>query len=440
MHNARTQSRSFIAAWLGWAFDGLDGYLYALVAVPFVTELMAAGTPKSEVASKAALIQAVFLVGWALGGGVFGRIGDRLGRARTLTLTIVTYAVFTGLSFFAHEWWHLMIFRFLAALGIGGEWAAGSALVAETLHKKYKHWASAGLQSGYVTGMILAALTVGAMGTLDPRYVFLVGVIPAFLTIWIRKAVPETEEWQAERQGRTMPPISELFRGDVLKTTLITLGITCISLTSIWALLFFAPQVIQGLEEVKSLPKPRIAETVRNVIIVISLWNIAGNFFASFLAKTLGYRKAFVILFALSFVTYFVGFGQTRSLQMTEVWLSATMFFGSGVFALYPLYIPPLFPVLIRTTGSGFCYNVGRLVAALGTLYGGTIAANNGGPLKAMWFAGFLYIPAAIIACFALEHKDAIDNSEDGGEMDGIGARSRGPGPGGREAGAEAGR
>ncbi|MBI3721029.1 MAG: MFS transporter, partial [Fimbriimonas ginsengisoli] len=111
---------------MGWAFDGLDGFLYSLVAVPFVKELLggaSAGMP--EVAKKAALIQAVFLFGWALGGAFFGRIGDKIGRTHTLTLTILTYALFTGLSFFSQAWWHLMIFRFVAALGIGGEWAAG---------------------------------------------------------------------------------------------------------------------------------------------------------------------------------------------------------------------------------------------------------------------------------------------------------------------------
>ena len=127
--------RPLVAAWLGWAFDGLDGYLYVGIAMPFVQQLVARehGVAVTEMSKdlianaqvKAALIQAVFLFGWAIGGMVFGRIGDRLGRSRTLTLTILTYAIFTGMGFFAHTWWQLMIFRFLAALGIGGEWAAG---------------------------------------------------------------------------------------------------------------------------------------------------------------------------------------------------------------------------------------------------------------------------------------------------------------------------
>src|SRR5438477_301850 len=134
---APTQWKSGIAAWLGWLFDGLDMHLYTLVATPFVAELLSTydkpvGVRDPIVGQYASWIQASFLVGWALGGGFFGRIGDRMGRSRALMLTILTYAVFTGLSFFAQTWWHLLIFRFLAALGIGGEWAVGAALLSET--------------------------------------------------------------------------------------------------------------------------------------------------------------------------------------------------------------------------------------------------------------------------------------------------------------------
>lgn len=254
------QARGFIAAWLGWAFDGLDGFLYSLVALPFVTELMGQGAPLSEIVKKAALIQAVFLFGWAMGGAIFGRIGDRLGRARTLTLTILTYAVFTGMSFFAHAWWHLMIFRFVAALGIGGEWAAGSALVSETFHSKHRAWASATLQTGYMTGMILASLSVrGLAQAAVPgyyRYVFLIGVLPALITVWIRKAVPEPEVWSGERSSHEMPSVLALFAPGVRKVTLLTLSMTTICLTTVWAFLFFSNQVLRALPEVKAMPKP----------------------------------------------------------------------------------------------------------------------------------------------------------------------------------------
>src|SRR5439155_6098643 len=122
-------------------------------------------------------IQAAFLVGWALGGGLFGRIGDRLGRSRALMLTILTYALFTGLSFFAQTWWQLFIFRFLAALGIGGEWAVGAALLAETWPRAWRPWMAAVLQTGVNLGVALAGLAVMLLAAYPPRTVFLVGVL-----------------------------------------------------------------------------------------------------------------------------------------------------------------------------------------------------------------------------------------------------------------------
>src|SRR5438874_639312 len=146
---SRQQWRSGIAAWLGWTFDGLDMHLYTLVAAPFVQQLIGASvTTDSRVSRYGSIIQGGFLLGWALGGGFFGRIGDRLGRARALSLTVLTYAVFTGLSFFAHTWWHLLIFRFFAALGIGGEWSGGASLLSETWTRKWRPWRAAVLQSG----------------------------------------------------------------------------------------------------------------------------------------------------------------------------------------------------------------------------------------------------------------------------------------------------
>src|SRR5438552_3056172 len=142
------QWKSGIAAWLGWFFDGLDMHLYTLIAAPFVAELLRASSPMEQaVKDKSSWIQAAFLIGWALGGGFFGRIGDRLGRSRALALTILTYACFTGMSFFATRWWHLLIFRFMAALGIGGEWAVGSSLLSETWPRRWRCWIAAVLQT-----------------------------------------------------------------------------------------------------------------------------------------------------------------------------------------------------------------------------------------------------------------------------------------------------
>ena len=162
------QWKSGIAAWLGWLFDGLDMHLYTLVAAPFVMQLLDAASPADpEVKAKSSWIQAAFLVGWALGGGFFGRLGDLLGRSRALSLTILTYALFTGLSFVAQTWWQLLIFRFLAALGIGGEWAVGSSLLSETWPRRWRPWIAAVLQTGVNLGVLGACVTVYALATAE---------------------------------------------------------------------------------------------------------------------------------------------------------------------------------------------------------------------------------------------------------------------------------
>src|SRR5258705_7909451 len=170
------QWKSGIAAWLGWLFDGLDMHLYLLVATPFVAQLLHTTTDNPEVGRKTAWIQGAFLVGWALGGGFFGRAGDVLGRTRALSLTILTYALFTGLSFAAQTWWQLLIFRFLAALGIGGEWAVGSSLLSETWPKRWRPWVAAVLQTGGNVGGLLACFTTFSMAPTPPKYRVLLGI------------------------------------------------------------------------------------------------------------------------------------------------------------------------------------------------------------------------------------------------------------------------
>src|SRR5437773_1915316 len=208
------QWKSGLAAWLGWLFDGLDMHLYVLVATPFVAELLMVDRKHPDVGFYSSWIQAAFLIGWALGGGFFGRVADRVGRSRALMLTILTYALFTGVSYFAQTWWQLLIFRFLAALGIGGEWAVGSSLLSETWPKRWRPWMAAVLQTAVNLGVMLAGLAYFLLAAAPYRTIFLIGVLPAFLVLWIRRAVPEPEEWHAARRSAQAPPgFLELFRG-----------------------------------------------------------------------------------------------------------------------------------------------------------------------------------------------------------------------------------
>ncbi len=396
-----SQWRSGLAAWLGWMFDGLDMHLYTLVATPFVAELLRVAPTEATVGQHGAIIQAAFLTGWALGGAFFGRIGDLLGRSRALSLTILTYAAFTGLSAFATEWWHLMAFRFLAALGIGGEWAVGASLLAETWPKTWRPWLAAILQTGVNFGVLLACLAGVIFANSEPRWIFLVGVLPALMVLWIRRSVPETAEWHAARQGQqgqlTRPPgIRDLFRGDVARITWPVLALCGLALTAHWTFLFWQQANVRQLPEVAALSPAARNQYATTALFIVMIGSIVGNFFAGWLATRLGYARAIALMLA--------GYGTTMMVTYWEqpVWSTlrwAILLIGlwQGVFALFTMCLPPLFPVLLRTTGAGFCYNIGRILSAVGVVAFGLITT-VGDTTAALFYSSFLFVPAAVLA------------------------------------------
>lgn len=401
------QWKSGLAAWLGWLFDGLDMHLYVLVAAPFVAELLgAAGEKDPRVGYYSSWIQAAFLIGWALGGGCFGRVADRLGRSRALTLTILTYASFTGLSFFARTWWQLLLFRFLAALGIGGEWAVGAALLSETWPRRWRPWMAAVLQTGVNLGVMLASLANFLLAGHPPRYVFLVGVLPALLVLWIRRAVPETEEWQKARHeaARAQPGFLELFRGPVRRTTVLTLLVCALSLSGHWAFLFWYLQQLRNLPDLAGWTDAEKSQLVSKVVWLVTLTSIAGNFLAAVLARWLKYRRAIACLC----LAYCLSMLATYAVPLRHEHLGyglAAIGLCHGVFALFTMYLPPLFPTLLRTTGAGFCYNIGRVAAGLGTVFFG-LFSRVGDYRLALLGAGLLFLPAAAVACLLPEPPD----------------------------------
>jgi MFS family permease len=386
-------------------FDGLDMHIYTLVATPFVAQLLALPRTDKQVGEKGALINAAFLIGWALGGAFFGRIGDVMGRSRALCLTILCYAGFTGLSAISTEWWHLMVFRFLSALGIGGEWAVGASLLSETWPKRWRPWIAATLQTAVNMGVLLACFFGYLFENTEPRYIFLVGVLPALIVLWIRRAVPETEEWHAARAGSEKPPgLTDLFRGKVAKTTWIVLTICGVSLTAHWTFMFWQQKYIRDLPEIRDLSSAGQNRAAVIALMVLMAGSILGNYAAAAVARAVGYRKA-VVSFCLIY-------GVVMGLTFLEARTHSTVLIGfffiglcQGVFGLFTMCLPPLFPTLLRTTGAGFCYNIGRLIAAGGTVFFG-LFTKVGDVRQALLYAAILFIPAAGLACWLPEPKD----------------------------------
>jgi len=397
-------------------FDGLDMHLYTLVAAPFVAFLLGnLATTDPSVGHHASIIQGAFLLGWALGGGFFGFIGDRLGRARTLSLTVLTYAVFTGLSYFAHEWWHLLIYRFLAALGIGGEWAVGASLLSETWPRKWRPWIAAVLQSGVNIGILVAVLANYLMADLmsgpgDQKFIFLVGVLPAFLVFWIRRAVPEPEEWHAAKvtAQNHAPRIRDLFSGETRRVTIRVMIVCGISLTAHWAFMFWHQLQLRNLPDVLAMSGAEQARLAGKAMYLVIGSSIVGNFFSGWISRFMGYRAAIALTFLLYFAAMFGAYIVPRNYHELLMWFPL-IGFCQGVFGLFTMYLPPLFPTLLRTTGAGFCYNIGRVAAAFGTVFFGyfsTVGATLGDYRSALLYAGFLFLPAAGAAMLMPHAKD----------------------------------
>ena len=453
------QRKSGFAAWLGWMFDGLDMHIYTLVAAAFVAMLVFSDklaedfgkldanrdgtlsytewrvdsavftavdhnkngaisrdeydvyearnlTSDEGVKQKASWIQAAFLIGWAFGGAFFGRLGDLLGRSRALSLTVLTYALFTGLSFFAQTWWQLMAFRFLAALGIGGEWAVGSTLLAETWPKRWRPWTAAVLQTGVNIGVIVACIAGFLMGGSHPKWIFLVGVLPAVLVFYIRRHVPEPPAWEAAQANAPKPSVADLFRGATKRITLVSIGICAFSLTAWWAFMFWQAQHVRGLEAVKVMASEDRDKLVATTFALIIGVSIVGNFVAAWLAQRFGYKGAIVLMFGGFIITMTGAFGLDHSLfALTKFWLPAVGFW-SGVFGLFTMLLPPLFPTLLRTTGAGFSYNIGRVAAAAGTVFAASLTP-RGDFQRTLLYVGFLYIPAILFTLMLPNPDDA---------------------------------
>ena len=402
------QWKSGIAAWLGWLFDGLELHLYTLIALPLVVQLLGvASAADPAVKEKSAYIQAAFLVGWALGGACFGRLGDRIGRSHALALTVLTYALCTGLCAFAQTWWQLMLFRFVAALGIGGEWAVGASLLTETWPKAWRPWMAAVLQTGVNLGILCAALVVGLLSLLPhpppERMVFLAGVVPALLVFWIRRHVPEPEAWQrAESAVAVKPGVRDLFRGDVARTTWCTPAVCALGLSAWWLFAFWHPQHLRRLLGAEGMPAGEITRHVSAAFFAVNALAIAGNFAAGGLARWLGNRRAIVLMMLGLFGSMAGAFAVPRGFsELAWLWVPLTGFF-SGVFGLFTTYMPPLFPTLLRTTGAGFCYNIGRLAAAAASLTFGWLAPVGDFRLALLASSG-LALGAAIWSCWLPE-------------------------------------
>jgi predicted MFS family arabinose efflux permease len=245
-----------------------------------------------------------------------------------------------------------------------------------------------------------------ALSGFEERYVFLAGLAPALIVLWIRRAVPETEDWHAAKQaaGGLQPRLVDLFRGPTLRITLLTMAVCACSLTAHWAFMFWYAQHLRQLPEVSALAASAQTRIVSTALVVLMVSSIGGNFLAAAIAERLGYKRTIALMALVYFLAMVFAYGTPRSL-IALGWCFPVIGACSGFFALFTMYLPPLFPTLLRTTGAGFSYNIGRVAAAGGTVVFGLVS-DVGDKRYALLYSGCLFLPAALIA-LAMPSNDA---------------------------------
>jgi len=368
----RERALTLAAAFLGWLFDGFEMGLFPLLARPALLSMVGDGG-EAAVGRWMGTITALFLLGAAAGGLVFGWIGDRVGRVRALSLSILTYALFTGVGYFAQEPWHLGASRAVAALGMGGEWALGVALVMETWPDRHRPFLAAAMGVAGNLGWFLVALvaTVVPVTTGSWRWMMLVGVTPALLVFFIRLYVPESERWRRAVSSGASHPVAEIFSPPLRSRTLLGVSLAAMALVGTWGSVQWVPLWVDQLTGGTRPEAKAIAQ------ILSALGAVAGCILAPVLAHRLGRRPSFALLCAASFTVTSVLF-RLLSEQYGPALLVTIFLTGAATGSFYgwfPLYLPELFPTRVRATGQGVCYNAGRVIAAVGAVVQGRLVA-----------------------------------------------------------------
>jgi len=393
-----------IAAFLGWMFDGLEMGIFPLVARPALQDMMqGAGGGDQFVGLWMGRITALFLVGAACGGLTFGWLGDRVGRVRSMSLSILTYSIFTGLCYFAKEPWHLGLLRFVAAFGMGGEWSLGVALVMESWPPGKRPLLAGVIGAAANVGFVLIAV-LGAYRKVTPtswRWVMLAGAAPALLTFFIQLAVPESERWKESARTGATQPLKEVFSAGLLKHTLLAIAFASIALIGTWGsvqwLPLWADQLTSG-----TMPSAKA-----HTQILSGLGAITGCLLGGMFGGGIGRRPAFFSLCLLSL--FLCGFLFRAVGHYGALFLFMVFAVGGVTAAFYgwfPLYLPELFPTRVRATGQGVSYNSGRVLAAIGALTQGQLVDHYGGSYaKAGAVITLVYLIGLVLIWFAPETR-----------------------------------
>ena len=407
---------TLLAGFLGWMMDGYEQALFPTLARPALESMAPVGVVVDDFVGRwMGIITSAFLLGAAIGGAAFGWLGDRIGRVKAMSFSILFYSIFSGVCYFATDPLHLAGARFMAALGMGGEWALGVALVMEAWPERHRSKMAGAIGMAANLGMVL----VGCMALAYPvdgsswRIHFLIGASPAILTLLIRLFVPESEKWEranAKEALSTVPAksrLSEIFSGELRGSTIAGILMVSVVFVGTWGAVQWIPLWIG------KLAGPENPRAKALALVIVSVGACTSTFIAPLLLaglrRRLGYQLLCLFALAATLWIYrtpadwsgYMLFGIFPWLMAVKIFvlgMAATAFFG-----FFPLYLPELFPTRVRATGQGICYNTGRIVAIPFVLLSGELVKHLGGYQQAAAAITLVYAVGLLVAFLGKE-------------------------------------
>ena len=379
----RYQWLTLTSGFLGWAFDTMDLSLFTIVLVPSIAELTRTANP-GMIAQIGALILAIKLLCWGIGGVIFGVVADRIGRARTMIITILIYASFTGLSGLARNWQELAILQALAGFGIGGEWSAGAALIAETWPERHRARAMQIMQMAFAIGFFLAALDNLVLGPISWRWVYAAGALPGVISLAVRYFVHEPERWlhvrDEDRRTGTGTGVAAawrtftaIFKPDLRRNTIVGVIVSSATMIGCWGGLALLPNWIQQL--VRASGGVNGVQTVSYAFMLMMIGAVGGYLSLIWFTEALGRRGAYFLFGVCSLLSSLYLFLHVTDIRTLLWFMLVYGYFVIGGFGTFALYLPELFPTRVRATGQGFCWNAARSITAIGPLSVGALLA-----------------------------------------------------------------
>jgi MFS family permease len=407
-----------VVASLGWVFDAFEGQIYNITRGDMLPDLLRHANPDIAADALAAGTRAwgerflgIFLIGGTIGGWLFSSLADKWGRKPVMALTILFYSVFSGCTAFATELWHVGVLRFLVAMGVGGEWAVGAALVAEVFPKHARERAGGIFHASSVAGIWIAAAAGLIVGS-NWRMAYLVGIVPALLVLWVRVSIREPESWQEAKRTKAeqMGSFSELlgnprWRGRAVGGALLAM----VGLATFWGVAVAGQNLAEDLLRKLGTPAAEISNKAKIAFgFIQTTGGFVGQLMMGPMCFWLGRRRTFAWMHIGAFIMTLVICWVPGAVGSYTVFLLLAPLFGfftQGIHSGYAVYFPELFPTHLRATGAGFCFNTGRILAAPVLIWVSAWMKSEFALPVAISILGGLFLLGLVILAFLPETK-----------------------------------